>query len=215
LSTSLIHGVERVKELFLRGLFSSEEVNVIDKQQVGFTISAPKVVHGALRDGGDDVVRELFCAYVHHAAVWGPDEDLMRNGLHEVRFSEPRGTVNEQGVVGFAWRLRDSGGCGGGELIGTPNDELSERITIIEKTQNNAVVTLCRRYSGAILRYKKVHLRPRQSFSLNPKRDLDGMAEAKRAITLEQRTMLALVPLDRPLIGCCEYQFGSAELHGG
>ena len=62
-------------------------------------------MHRATRDGGDDVVRELLGADVHDAATRIATQDFMRDGLHEVRFAESGGAVNEERIVGLAGRL--------------------------------------------------------------------------------------------------------------
>ena len=57
-------------------------------------------------------------------------DDLVRDGLHEVRLAESGVAVDEERVVDLAGRLGDGVGGGGGELVRLSDDEVVERVSI-------------------------------------------------------------------------------------
>ena len=57
-------------------------------------------------------------------------DDLVRDGLHEVRLAESGVAVDEERVVDLAGRLGDGVRGGGGELVRLSDDEVVERVSI-------------------------------------------------------------------------------------
>ena len=58
------------------------------------------------------------------------DDDLVRDGLHEVRLAESGVAVDEERVVDLAGGLADGVSGSGGELVRLSDDEVVERVSI-------------------------------------------------------------------------------------
>ena len=132
LPAGLVDGVERVEELFLRGLLALEELDVVHQQQVDFAVAAAELAHLAGLDGGDELVGELLGADVREAERRGAAQQLVGDGLHEVRLAESGVAVDEERVVDLAGRLGGGLSGGGGDVVGLADDELVERVARVK-----------------------------------------------------------------------------------
>jgi len=130
LPPGFIEGVERVKELLLHRLLPLEEVNVVDEEEVRLAEPAAEIGRGAVLNRGHELVGELLGADEGDSSLWLPEQDLVRDGLHEVGLPQPGVAIDEERVVDLAWGLADGVRRGGCELVGFPDDEVLERVPI-------------------------------------------------------------------------------------
>ena len=130
LAAAFVERVEGVEELLLHRLLALEEVHVVDEEEVGFAEAAAEVGGGSVLNRGDELVGELLGADEGDAGVGLSRDDLVRDGLHEVRLAESGVAVDEERVVDLAGRLGDGVGGGGGELVRLSDDEVVERVPI-------------------------------------------------------------------------------------
>ena len=130
LAAAFVERVEGVEELLLHRLLALEEMHVVDEEEVGLAEAAAKVGGGAILNGGDELVGELLGADEGDSGVGLSRDDLVRDGLHEVRLAESGVAVDEERVVDLAGRLGDGVGGGGGELVRLSDDEVVERVSI-------------------------------------------------------------------------------------
>ena len=96
-----------MEKLFLRGLFFREELHVVDYEYVYVPvfiaeIHTPLGVRLALTDSRDKVVGELFASRVKHVFKRVVLLDMIRDRVHDMRFSETRAAVNKQRVITLA-----------------------------------------------------------------------------------------------------------------
>ena len=130
LAAGFVERVERVEELVLRGFLAAEKLDVIDEQEIGLAVPAPEVVGGAALNRGDEFVGELLGADVGDASVGEARDDVVGDGLHEVRLAESGVAVQEERVVDLAGGLGDGVSGGGRELVGIANDKVLERVSV-------------------------------------------------------------------------------------
>ena len=105
-------------------------MDVVDEEEVGLAEAAAEVGGGAVLNGGDELVGELLGADERDACFGLSEDDLVRDGLHEVGLAESGVAVDEERVVDLAGRLADGVGGGGGELVRLSDDEVVERVSI-------------------------------------------------------------------------------------
>ena len=103
----LVDGIERVEELFLRPFLVGDELDVVDQQQVDAPVARPEVVDLALLDAGDELVGELLAGGVDDALAREARQDLVADGMHQVRLAQAHAAVQEERVVGVAGPLGD------------------------------------------------------------------------------------------------------------
>ena len=127
---AFVERVEGVEELLLHRLLSLEEMHVVDEEEVGFAKAAAEIGGGSVLDGGDELVGELLGADERDAGFGLSLDDLVGDGLHEVRLAESGVAVDEERVVDLAGRLGDGVCGGGGELVRLSDDEVVERVSI-------------------------------------------------------------------------------------
>src|SRR5260370_12515288 len=106
-----------MEELLLRCFPPSEKMDIVDQQEIGFAIPTTKVMHRTLRNRRDHVICELLGTDVHDPTVRVSTQDLMGYRLHQVGLSEPRGTVNEERIVGLPGCLGYGCRSGRGQFI--------------------------------------------------------------------------------------------------
>ncbi len=100
--------VESVKEFFLRPFLPGEELDVIDKEDMGGPIFVAKVFLCAMSDGGEEIVRELLAGGIGNASM--SVGAAVGDGAEEMSFAQSSATVDEQGVVHLGRLV----GCGQG-----------------------------------------------------------------------------------------------------
>ena len=121
-------GVEGVEELVLHPFFAAEELDVVDEQHIDLAVLLAKLRHGAVLDGLDEIVGELFAGDVADPADLAVAGRRVADGLHQVRLAQAHAAVDEQRVVGFGGRLRDRQRRGMGEVVVGADDEGVERV---------------------------------------------------------------------------------------
>lgn len=150
-----------MEELLLRGVLPADEVHIIDKEEIGLAIALAEVVHRPLADGGDDVVGELLGGDVGDARLWGADEDLVRDRLHEMRLPEPGGAVEEERVIGLPGGLGHSHRRRRGKVIGLADYEGLKGVPLIQCAERYPTRPPLWRETGLLLTgrwHKEVHL---------------------------------------------------------
>ena len=112
-------------------LLAAEELHVVHQQHVGAAVALAEVGGFALADGGHEIRHEAIAADVERLqpALACPVAD----GVQQVRLSQPRGRVEEDGVVLFARKLRRSLRRRHCELVRRADGEPSEDVTRVER----------------------------------------------------------------------------------
>ena len=125
-----VQRIERVEDLFLRGLRSRQELHVVDEQDVDRAVALAEAARaGAAILGADrvqQIVGEGLAGDVEHAGVGIASDDGVADGMQEMGLAQADAAVDEQRVIGVSRRLADAQGGGVGEPVGGPDDEALE-----------------------------------------------------------------------------------------
>src|SRR6266581_5425624 len=98
--------VERLEEFFLRTIFASEKLDIVDQKKISLAITLPEFDQIAVLDRVDELVDEQFTREVYHLHIFLLRPDVLTNRLHQMRLAETDPAVNEQRVVRARRRLR-------------------------------------------------------------------------------------------------------------
>src|SRR5690606_41829876 len=123
ISLRIMQRVERVEELFLRPLLLTQEVHVVDQQQIDLAIAPAEIRHAPLLDGGDQVVREALARDVCDAAARVLREDRVTDRMHQVRLAQADAAIDEERIVHARRRLRHGTTRRGRQLVVRADDE--------------------------------------------------------------------------------------------
>src|SRR5579863_886901 len=206
LAAGLVEGVERVEELVLSGFLAAEKLDVIDEQEIRLAVPAPEVVGRAALDRGDEFVGELLGADVGDASVGDAADDVVGDGLHEVRFAESGVAVQEERVVYLAGGLGGHVSGGGCELVRIADDKVLERVSMAQWRHISAIVLL---WWPCLIRWRgneQIHLRPRPALLADLEYDREGMAEGDRGVGCDEVGVFGIVPVRSELIGRTDHQ---------
>ena len=115
--------VERVKKFLLRAFLAGEELDVVNEQHVHLAVALAEFHERAVLDRVNELVRELLARDVGNFRTLAVREDMLADGVHEVRFPESHSAVEKERVVNFARRLRDGAARGVRKLVVRADDE--------------------------------------------------------------------------------------------
>ena len=110
LPTTLVQGIECVKEFFLRLFVLGEEVNVIDHQHVHIPKPVSKLHHSSRADRFVEHIHERAAGDVNNSSGWVAPQHLLTHSLEQVSLSHPNATMHKEWVVSTA-RLERYGLC--------------------------------------------------------------------------------------------------------
>ena len=98
----------------------------------------------------DELIDELLGGEIKHLELRPPGEDLVTDGVQQVRFSQADATVKEERVVAVRRALGDGARGGVGELVGAADDEGVEEV-LVEQLRGLTVQGL------AVALFQRVH----------------------------------------------------------
>src|SRR5688572_217238 len=124
--------VKRMEELLLRPLFTTQYLNIIDQKGISRSVVLMKQRHAVRADARDQLIHEPFSAGVDHAHPNLLLQQLLADGLNEVRFSDAHAAIDEQWVVGVRWLLNYGIGRGVRKLVAGADNEAFERVALVE-----------------------------------------------------------------------------------
>ncbi|MNC29315.1 hypothetical protein D3C75_775590 [compost metagenome] len=85
--------IESMEKLLLCRLFSSEELNVVDKQNVNITILVTEAFSPVVTDRIDKFIREFLRRDVNYLVIWVMFQDIVPNCVHQMGFAQTYSTV--------------------------------------------------------------------------------------------------------------------------
>src|ERR1700757_1303871 len=101
-----------MKKFLLGTLFSGQELNIVDQQNICLTIPFSKPDQHIVLDRVDELIGEPLAREGHHLLVSFSFNRLLADRLHQVRLSQTYPSVDKKRVIGFSRRLRNrEGGC--------------------------------------------------------------------------------------------------------
>ena len=102
LLTGLEKGIEGVKKLFLRSLFSREELNIVNEEHVEGAVTSLEFPHRVALQRHNHIAHKAFRMNIGHATVGILAEKMLANRVHEMRFAQTDTAIDKQGVVSLA-----------------------------------------------------------------------------------------------------------------
>jgi hypothetical protein len=121
-----MQSVEGVEEGLLSLIFSLQELNVVNQQNVNIPIFGLKSRASVVLDGINEVVRELFGGNVANLNFWIKAQGIVANGMQKVCLTKSRSTVYKQRVICLGWSFGDSECSRVSESVGTSGNEVVE-----------------------------------------------------------------------------------------
>ena len=93
-----IESVEGVEEFHLGSFFARDELNVVDEKHVRAAVFLAERLIPAALDREDELIEDLFTFDINDLHVRLAHECTVCDGVHEVRFAETGGAVDEEGI---------------------------------------------------------------------------------------------------------------------
>ena len=105
-----------MEELLLRTLFTDNELNIVDQENVDVAIFLAELGHChvvAVTNGVDQFICKVFAGNVENFGFRIVLQYKMSNRMHQMRLSKSDSCIQVQRVVDFTRRFRD---CEGGSV---------------------------------------------------------------------------------------------------
>ena len=130
-----MESIKYVEEFGLGALLTSNELDVVDEEDVHATKTVSKLVHSLVTDGIDELIGEVLRGEVTDGGGIGNDvlvEDVVADSVEKVRLAEADSAVDEEGVVILAREFGNGKAGRIGELVAGPDDEVIKGVLWIE-----------------------------------------------------------------------------------
>ena len=138
--------IERVEKLILGGPLCRQEVDVIDDQSTGTSITSAKAAQAAGSHRIQEAVGKRLGGELSDIQVGVRLPEGMGDAFQQVCLAQSDGTVNHQRVEGSAGRLSHLCRCGMSKPVARPRDEVLKpprwRLDDPDKDESPAWVTL-------------------------------------------------------------------------
>ena len=128
----LVERVEGVKKFFLGALFSSDELDIVDEQDIHGVETVAETDHAVKAQRIDHFNREFLRADVTQPHRWITLLDGVTDGVHQVRLAHAHSAVKEQRVVRFRRLLSHRARSGMRKLVGLANHKRIEGVARVE-----------------------------------------------------------------------------------
>ena len=99
-----------MEKFFLGALLTYNKLNIVDQQHVNVSVFIPEFGRSrvALRtasNGFNQIVRKFFTCYINNLCLLVIVNHIPGDGVHEMRFSESRASVDKKRIIGFSRRF--------------------------------------------------------------------------------------------------------------
>src|ERR1700722_8145226 len=125
-----------MEKFFLRALFAGQELNIVDEQNVGLTITLPETDQLVALDGVDKLVRKPLAREVHHFLGLGAFNRLLADRLHQMRLSQADAAVNKKRVVAVSRALGNRHRGSVGQLVIRADDKCVKSVAWIHSMKD-------------------------------------------------------------------------------
>ena len=127
-----------MEELFLRRVLATDELHIVDHQQVDRAELVLEIHRRAEAQGPDKLVHEFFGRQIDHLAPRGLGADVPGDRVHQVSLAEADPAVQEQRIERYIVhrrhaRLGNPARGGVGQLVRLADDEILEGEARIER----------------------------------------------------------------------------------
>ncbi len=128
----VVKSVEGMEKSFLGGIFTLKKLDVINEQNVDFTVSSLEFWGSVVGNRVDEIVGELFGADVSYAAAFKEADGVVADGVEKVCFAKARAPIDEQRVISLSWGFCYRDSCGVRKPVGRPNNKIVKAIFCVE-----------------------------------------------------------------------------------
>ena len=139
-SVQLVEGME---EFLLRRGLSRDELYVVDHEHIDGAQPVAQLLAGALGDGVDQLICEVFGGDVEQLRVRIVPVNMVADGVHQVRLAQSRAAVEKERIVGVGRELGHGEGRRMGKAVRSAHDEGIESVFRI-KHRRGQNIALCR-----------------------------------------------------------------------
>jgi hypothetical protein len=120
----IVEGVKGVEKRFLGLVFTLQELDIVNQENIDVPILSLKKRSSVVLDGINKVVGELFRGNVANLDFWVKVQRVVTDRVQKVSLAKPRTTIDKQRVIGLGWGLGNSKcGCVG-KPVGPPGYEV-------------------------------------------------------------------------------------------
>ncbi len=133
----VVQNIKGVKKLLLQGRRFGQKMNIVNQQQVGVAIFIAEVLDAPVLKRVNVFIHQRFAGNIIDVC-FGMAVYIMSDGLHQVRFTEPRAAVNKERVIGLSGCLGHGQRGGMGKLVGRPHHERRKQVFWIQRACTRA-----------------------------------------------------------------------------
>ncbi|MNJ36515.1 hypothetical protein D3C77_313060 [compost metagenome] len=85
--------IEGMEEFLLRGFFTCQKLNIINKQNIDIPVFVPETLRPVVSNGINEFIRELLRRDIYYLAARAMLQNIMSDRMHQVRLSQTYATV--------------------------------------------------------------------------------------------------------------------------
>ena len=111
-----------MEKLLLCPFLACDELDVVDEQDVDVPVLVAEFLVPVVLDGVDELVREFLRRRVENLRVRVLVEDVVADGMHQMRLAQTDAAIDEQGIVCQGRCFRNGQGGGMGKLVSAALD---------------------------------------------------------------------------------------------
>ena len=123
-----------MEKFFLCTFLFCDKLDIVDHQQVDFSVFVTEFLHFIVLDGIDQFICECFTCDIQHLCIGVFIHYEMTDGMHQVRFAQTGVTVQIQRVIGMGGFFCNRQRCGMGHSVTAADYEGVENIFRVQIT---------------------------------------------------------------------------------
>ena len=125
-----------MEKFFLCGFFSGYELDIVDQKHVYIPVAVPEGIDQAdviaVSQRVDQLIGKDLGRNIADLSFRLIENDMMRDGVHQMRFAKSRSSVNKKGIVHLSGRFRYGDRGGVGKFVVASHDKGFESIFRIQ-----------------------------------------------------------------------------------
>ena len=115
-----------MEEFFLGGFLTGNKLNIIDEEQIRFSVFTAELNIFTALQGFNQFIGELVALDIDNIGIGVASANAVGNGIQQVGLTHTGRAVNKQGVIGLTGVIGYSKGCTVGKAVGRANHEAVE-----------------------------------------------------------------------------------------
>lgn len=106
--------IEGIEDFHLSGIPGTEELHIIDEEEIQVPVLGPEFRHRMILDGIDEFIGECFTGYEENRKVWLIFMYIITDGMEKMGLSQSGGSINKERIHLLVRLVRMGGGLGYG-----------------------------------------------------------------------------------------------------